>query len=344
MSSLQKFHRRTLVAGGAVVALFPTVGSGSDTIGYRLGYASGSSAYLIAAPKSTEVSAISWGSSGTTRGTTSTTNGALNTGTLYGFGSAAHRAAYYCKSLTTGGYNSWYLPAKDELLTLGSNKNATPFATDNTFLGKYYWSSTEDTANAGAAWGMERAGNAMYLYGKGSASGNYYTRAVRQYYAPAAIGDGSATTGFWLGTSGDGVSKLIVAPKSTEVTRAWGTQTIIRGVTSTINGVANTTTLFGFGSAAHPAAYYCRALTTGGYNTWYLPAKDELNTLYVNRTATPFATADSFFASIHWSSTEPSDGRVWFQNMSDGTQAMLNSAAGASYDGFYTRATRRSTV
>ena len=79
---------------------------------------------------------------------------------------------------------------------------------------------------------------------------------------------------------------MYAAPKSTEVQRAWGSYGTVRSITSTTNGVANTTTLRNYGSAAHPAAYYCRALTTGGYNTWYLPAKDELNTCWTNHTAT----------------------------------------------------------
>ena len=99
-----------------------------------------------------------------------------------------------------------------------------------------------------------------------------------------------AGSGFYLGLAGDGTSYMYVAPKSTEVQRAWGSFGTGRGTTSTTNGVANTTTLFGFGSAAHPAAYYAKALTTGGYNTWYLPAKNEVNTLYSNKSAVPFAT------------------------------------------------------
>jgi gas vesicle protein len=338
MSSLQKFHRRTLVVGGGVVAPFLTVGSGSNTIGYRLGYASGSSAYLIVAPKSTEVTRA-WGSSGTTRGTTSTTNGVANTTTLFGFGSttaSGHPAAHYAKSLTTGGYNTWYLPAKDELNTLYSNKSAEPFATANSFIGNVNWSSTE--ADGGNAWGQHMNSGGQSDYAKSATS--IPLRAVRQYYAPAAIGDGSATTGFWLGTAGDGVSKLIVAPKSTEVQRAWGSYGTVRSTTSTTNGVANTTTLFNLGAAAHPAAHYAKSLTTGGYNTWYLPAKNELNTLYSNKSAVPFATANSFVGSTHWSSTEYNGNHALVQNMSAGNQYSNDKG----YGGYYVRATRRSTI
>jgi hypothetical protein len=127
-------------------------------------------------------------------------------------------------------------------------------------------------------------------------------------WPPSAIGMGNATYGYWLGTAGDGTSKLIVAPKSTEVTGAssvWGSYGTVRGTTSTTNGLSNTNTLYALGSAAHPAAYYCKTLATGGYNTWYMPAINELYTLYSNKSATPFATSnDAMTTNIYRSSTE----------------------------------------
>jgi hypothetical protein len=155
-----------------------------------------------------------------------------------------------------------------------------------------------------------------------------------------AIGGGDITYGFWLGTAGDGTSKLIVAPKSTETQLAWGSYGTVRSTISTTNGVANTNTLAGFGQAAHPAAYAAKNLTTGGYNTWYLPAKDELMTLYSNKSAVPFATANSFSANGHWSSTENIGKSAWIQHINDGVQYISLKFDG----GYYFRATRRSTI
>jgi hypothetical protein len=162
-----------------------------------------------------------------------------------------------------------------------------------------------------------------------------------------AIGGGDITRGFWLGTAGDGTSKLIAAPKSTEVQRTWSNSSIARNTTSTTDGVVNTTTLFNLGSAAHPAAYYCRALTTGGYNTWYLPAKDELNTCWSNHAALPFSTSNGYIVTgtgnYYWSSTELYAGNVGGQYFNEtfwpGFQAGL--PATTSY---YVRAVRRTTV
>ena len=170
MSSLQKFHRRTL---GPAVKLI-----GSESVpagaGFYLGFAGDGTSYMYVAPKSTEAS-LAWGSYGTTRSTVSTTNGLANTNTLAGFGQAAHPAAYAAKNLTTGGYNTWYLPAKNELNTMYSNKSATPFATANSFVGSAYWSSTE--GNGGTAWIQNLSGGYQGSYGKNPSR---YVRAVRR--------------------------------------------------------------------------------------------------------------------------------------------------------------------
>ena len=167
MSSLQKFHRRTNAGVPAVVSPFTTLGSGSDTVGFWLGDIATNR--LVVAPKSTET-LINWGSYGTARGTTSTTNGLSNTNTLVSFGQAAHPAAYYAKNLTTGGYNTWYLPAKDELLQCFSNKSTTPFATSNQFVNGLTVSSSEDGRYN--VWCYDFGGSAV-------TSSKYYNKTVR---------------------------------------------------------------------------------------------------------------------------------------------------------------------
>jgi hypothetical protein len=154
----------------------------------------------------------------------------------------------------------------------------------------------------------------------------------------AGVGSGNDTTGYVLGSFSDG-QKMYVAPKSTETSLPWGTHGTARGTSFVNNGLANTNTLAGFGQAAHPAAYAAKNLTTGGYNTWYLPAKNELNTLYSNKSATPFATANSFVGSYYWSSTETTGYNAWIQKVSNGGQ--YNTNKNGSY---YVRAVRRSAI
>ena len=174
MSSLQKFHRRTnnAPAGG-----FTTIGSGSDMIGYWV--AGITSDKLIVSPISSETNVnIPWGSIGIIRGTTSTTNGLANTNTLYAFGSAAHPAAYYCKTLTTGGYTTWYLPAKDELSSCYTARLSTPFSISNAFrINTAYRTSTEFNAND--AWGVTVQAN-LTNNGLTKSVGGYTVRAIRR--------------------------------------------------------------------------------------------------------------------------------------------------------------------
>jgi hypothetical protein len=141
-----------------------------------------------------------------------------------------------------------------------------------------------------------------------------------------AIGGGDETHGYWLGDISS--NKIILAPKSTEVQLTWGSYGIKRGpslypANSLSAGLTNTNTLYAFGSAAHPAAYYAKTLTLGGYNTWYLPAQDEIQIIKPNRNANPFATSTSAFGSnLYWGSTE------WYSNVAIGIDT------DGSYNGF----------
>ena len=56
------------------------------------------------------------------------------------------------------------------------------------------------------------------------------------------------------------------------------------------------------------AAYLCYRSTEGGYDDWYLPSKDELHKLYINRDA-----IGGFTTSTYWSSSEYDATYVWFQ-------------------------------
>ena len=64
------------------------------------------------------------------------------------------------------------------------------------------------------------------------------------------------------------------------------------------------------------AARLCGDLVQGGYSDWYLPSKDELNLLYLNRTA-----IGGFADNDYWSSTEFDGNTAWSQSFVDGFQA-----------------------
>jgi hypothetical protein len=65
----------------------------------------------------------------------------------------------------------------------------------------------------------------------------------------------------------------------------------------------------------HNAAQYCENLTAHSQTDWYLPAKDELNVLYTNRT-----TIGGFALAVYWSSSERASNSAWTHNFSNNNQ------------------------
>jgi hypothetical protein len=93
----------------------------------------------------------------------------------------------------------------------------------------------------------------------------------------------------------------------------------VTGATSLDDGFSNTNTLVALDGPGAPynAAHACRALG----NEWYLPSRDELNVLYVNRAAIGgFNLSGSFPAGWYWSSSEAQVNRARYQRFSDGLQ------------------------
>jgi hypothetical protein len=119
---------------------------------------------------------------------------------------------------------------------------------------------------------------------------------------------------------------------------------VTTGATSTAvgTGATNTTTIISVQGATETsyAAGLARAYTGGGYTDWFLPSKDELNQLYVNRAAiNTKASANGgsdFSANTYWSSSEGDYNKAWRMRFSNG--AITNSNKG--YDDSSVRAVR----
>jgi hypothetical protein len=73
---------------------------------------------------------------------------------------ANHPAAQFCRSLQIAGHNDWYLPSRDELMTiwmaLGPRRKNTPDSfkegATEAFDATWYWSSTEYAQFSDNAW------------------------------------------------------------------------------------------------------------------------------------------------------------------------------------------------
>jgi hypothetical protein len=89
------------------------------------------------------------------------------------------------------------------------------------------------------------------------------------------------------------------------------------GVTATAigTGFANTNAIITSQGAGSYAAITARSYTGGGFTDWYLPSKDELNQLYINR-----ASIGGFSTPGYWSSSEGNNYNAWLQYFLSGFQ------------------------
>ncbi|MEI6509281.1 MAG: hypothetical protein WCO54_12420 [Bacteroidota bacterium] len=112
---------------------------------------------LIVSPSDLASGATWWNGSNITTNATSSADGSMNTNDIItAQGNTGTYAAKICKDYNGGGYLDWYLPAKDQFVTLAQNSSVV----GNLSTG-FYWTSTEDP------WA---ANTYAYSYSSGSGS------------------------------------------------------------------------------------------------------------------------------------------------------------------------------
>lgn len=116
---------------------------------------------------------------------------------------------------------------------------------------------------------------------------------------------------------------LIVATSDQGTTNWQKTPTTFSLATSTSlgTGSSNTTLITSKYGPGSYAAKLCANYSSGGYSGWYLPSKDELNKLYLNRIAINAGFSSSL---AYWSSSQYSAAEAWSQNLSTGVQTGAN--------------------
>lgn len=96
----------------------------------------------------------------------------------------------------------------------------------------------------------------------------------------------------------------------------WGCENnSISGADGTVLGTGNQNTvdIITGCPTSGTAARICYDLVLDGYDDWYLPSKEELNKIYVNKTL--IGMSDNFY---YWSSTENNSWSAWLQSWSGG--------------------------
>jgi hypothetical protein len=142
-----------------------------------------------------------------------------------------------------------------------------------------------------------------------------------------ALDNSEATAAFHIGQSyhggiifyidGTGQHGLIAATSDQGTGIAWNNgRNIFIGANNTAVGAgeANTEAIISAqGNTGNYAALLCANYTSGGYNNWYLPSRDELNILYRKRNV-----VGGFSATNYWSSSEVTQGKAWDEEFGGG--------------------------
>jgi hypothetical protein len=115
---------------------------------------------------------------------------------------------------------------------------------------------------------------------------------------------------------------LIAAPSDQSTGAEWGCSgTTISGADGNFigTGIQNTIDIMNGCGTAGIAARLCGDLVLNGYSDWYLPSRNELNKLYLNRTA-----IGGFAATYYWSSSESTSNNAWLQYFAFSIQTSNN--------------------
>jgi len=131
----------------------------------------------------------------------------------------------------------------------------------------------------------------------------------------------------------DEIHGIIVAPTDQSTSISWYSSSTITGATDTTlgTGLFNTNAIVAALGAGSYAAKLCADLVFGGYSDWYLPSKDELQKIYINRSA-----IGGIANTNYWSSSEYNHQFARVISFSNGTTNNYSK----NHTAVYTRAVR----
>jgi hypothetical protein len=161
---------------------------------------------------------------------------------------------------------------------------------------------------------------------------------------PTSGDSGTTTAGYKVGDTGPsgvgivfyitdgGVHGLEAAPSDQSTSQAWieggSTQSTENGNTGTAigTGLANSNAIIAQTGHTASAAQVCRSYNGGGLSDWFLPSKDELYQLYLQR-----GIVREFAESTYSSSSENNSFSVWGIIFSDGKSPRFDCGKSSGY-------------
>jgi hypothetical protein len=197
---------------------------------------------------------------------------------------------------------------------------STTIGLSNSATGGTWTSSNTSVANVGSTGVVlgVSAGTVLITYAVSGTCGPVYvtysvTVSATSLTVGTSYGGGIIAYIFASGDPGYVAGQthgLIAAPSAQSTGIQWyNGSNIITGATGTAigTGMSNTNYIVAAQGAGSYAAKICYDLVLGGYSDWYLPSRDELNKLYINR-----AAIGGFSPYIaHWSSSEADSTQAW---------------------------------
>lgn len=168
--------------------------------------------------------------------------------------------------------------------------------------------------------------------------------------APTVIGQVFGG-GFYAGdisTTADGVAThyLVVGPLATAESSGiqWkNASTETPGADSDIDGPQNTADMVSDGnSTVFPAAHFCNDLSLGGFNDWYMPAKNELEVCYFN--LKPTTTSNNTSSGINPNAVPARASNYTSGNPAQTSVAAFQSGGAEAFGDFYWSSTELSAI
>jgi hypothetical protein len=159
------------------------------------------------------------------------------------------------------------------------------------------------------------------------------------YISEAGFNCGSGFTS--TGSPAGGLCRYLEAAPTTgetawtDATYAWsGITNVLMGGTSTAfgSGYKNTLAMIQQSSTINRAGTIACGYAGGGLADWYLPSKDELNQLYLNRAQVGSLGSSNFY----WTSSESNSGNSWLQDFS----SSFNQSAASKSSPYHVRPIR----